>query len=86
VRGFETGVGRQPLAAEQHVDLEGISRTLQCLLAEEGFADQPINGCPPRERSDAALSARDGLSAVQPANVERIVESVVAELARRGLT
>lgn len=87
LRGFETGVGRQPLAAEQHVDLQGISRTLQCLLAEEGFADQPISGCPPRERSDAALSARGGASqSMQPANVERIVESVVAELARRGLT
>ncbi|MBX9787317.1 MAG: dihydrodipicolinate synthase family protein [Pirellulales bacterium] len=90
LRGFETGVGRQPLAAEQHVDLEGISRTLQCLLAEEGFADQPIGGCPPREPSDAALYSRDARSGNSPAaataNIERIVETVVAELARRGLS
>src|SRR3989440_2731774 len=48
LRGFSTGVGRQPLAASQQVDLTVLSDRLQCLLAEEGFTHEPIGGCPPR--------------------------------------
>ena len=75
LRGFETGVGRQPLSPSQRVDLAVVSDTLQCLLAEEGFTDEPIGGCPPR-RADNGQT---------PADVDRIVQSVVAELRRRGL-
>jgi dihydrodipicolinate synthase/N-acetylneuraminate lyase len=73
LRGFSTGWGRQPLAPTQKIDLQGISDTLQCLLAEEGFADQPVGGCPPQH------------AAADPQQVDRIVQSVVAELRRRGL-
>jgi 4-hydroxy-tetrahydrodipicolinate synthase len=73
LRGFRTGEGRQPLAATQQLDLAVLSDALQCLLAEHGFTDQPVGGCP----------ARDAV--VDRNQVSHIVESVVAELKRRGL-
>src|SRR5438105_2618080 len=73
LRGFSTGVGRQPLAASQQVDLTVLSDRLQCLLAEEGFTHEPIGGCPPRT------------SGADPRQVDIIVRTVVAELQRRGL-
>lgn len=79
LRGFETGEGRQPLSPSQRVDLSVVSDTLQCLLAEEGFADEPLGGCPPR---GGGAGSSDSQSA---ADVDRIVQSVVAELRRRGL-
>lgn len=72
LRGFEPGVGRQPLSDGQQVELAVLRDTLQCLLAEEGFTDEPLSGCPPR----AAVDARQ---------VSQIVEGVLAELQRRGV-
>src|SRR6185437_9016449 len=46
LRGFKPGSGRQPMSEEQQIELETVRNTLQCLLAEEGFADQPVGGCP----------------------------------------
>lgn len=74
LRGFRMGRGRQPLSPEQRTDLTTLSRTLQCLLAEHGFTDEPVGGCP-------AGAAQD----VNPAEVTEIVQQVVAELRRRGL-
>lgn len=71
LRGFETGEGRQPLSATQQIDLNLLARTLQCLLAEQGYTDEPIGGCSP-------LTA--GIDAAQ---VGRIVREVLAELERR---
>ena len=77
LRGFEMGAGRQPLSTEQRTDLETLSRTLQCMLAEHGFTDEPVGGCP---RGLAGKTIDD------PQEVNRIVQTVVAELRRRGLT
>eukprot|EP00913_Durusdinium_trenchii_P005690 g5308.t1 len=46
LRGFEMGRGRLPLSTEQRTDLSSLSNTLQCMLAEHGFTDEPIGGCP----------------------------------------
>lgn len=75
LRGFSMGRGRQPLSGEQQTDLKTLSGQLQCLLAEHGFADQPVGGCPA------------GVGAIQTdtAEVSGIVQEVVAELRRRGL-
>ena len=73
LRGFNTGEGRQPMSDEQRADLELLTQSLQCTLAEEGFADQPVAGCPAGEGD------------VQSDTVDEIVRSVVAELRRRGL-
>lgn len=74
LRGFSMGRGRQPLSSEQRTDLETLRSTLQCMLAEHGFADEPIGGCP--------MPAADASTA----DVSAIVQNVVAELQRRGLT
>src|SRR5689334_2072676 len=46
LRGFNMGVGRQPLSPEQQTDLAALSRSLQCMLAEHGFTNEPVGGCP----------------------------------------
>ena len=76
LRGFRMGQGRQPLSPEQQTDLASLSHTLQCMLSEHGFADQPVGGCPGQSIS----------SGHDPAQVNEIVQKVVAELNRRGLT
>jgi 4-hydroxy-tetrahydrodipicolinate synthase len=74
LRGFKMGRGRQPLSPEQKTDLATLSRTLQCLLSEHGFTDQPVGGCPIEEGP-----------VVNPDEVSAIVQNVLAELRRRGL-
>ncbi len=74
LRGFRMGQGRQPLSPEQKTDLATLSRSLQCLLSAHGFTDQPVGGCPPGSGN-----------AVDPKQVGDIVQSVLAELRRRGL-
>jgi 4-hydroxy-tetrahydrodipicolinate synthase len=73
LRGINTGESRQPYSADQHLKMETISRSLACLLAEEGFADEPIGGCP------------IGAQRIDPEQVGRIVQGVLAELKERGL-
>jgi 2-dehydro-3-deoxy-D-pentonate aldolase len=48
-------------------------RTLQCLLAEHGFSDEPVGGCP--VGSDVASTAE----------ISSIVQSMVVELQKRGM-
>jgi 2-dehydro-3-deoxy-D-pentonate aldolase len=74
LRGFNMGVGRQPLSSEQQTDLAALSKTLQCLLSDQGFTDQPVGGCPV---SSAGPADR--------AEIDSIVQNVLAELKRRGL-
>jgi 4-hydroxy-tetrahydrodipicolinate synthase len=73
LRGFEMGRGRQPLSDEQLTDLGRLANTLQCMLSEHGFTDQPVGGCP--------LPGRSGSSA----DLDKIVQGVLAELKRRGM-
>jgi len=73
LRGIDPGSSRQPYSPDQHLKLETLSNSLACLLAEEGFADEPIGGCPV------------GALKVDPEQVGRIVEGVLAELKQRGL-
>jgi len=72
LRGFNMGSGRQPLAVTHELKVDAVSRTLACLLSEEGFADQPVGGCPANRPVD-------------PDQVGRIVQGVLAELKQRGL-
>ena len=73
LRGINTGESRQPYAPEQHLKMETIRNSLACLLAEEGFADEPVGGCP------------TGAAKIDPEQVGRIVQGVLAELKQRGL-
>ena len=74
LRGFNMGQGRQPITSEQKTDIVTLSRTLQCMLSEHGFTNEPIGGC--------ATGVSEDLSA---SDVSQIVQHVVAELNRRKL-
>lgn len=74
LRGFQTGAGRQPMSSEQKLSLEHVRNTLQCLLAEEGFTDQPLSGCPSTPRAN-----------VDRDQVDQVVRTVVDELKRQGV-
>jgi 4-hydroxy-tetrahydrodipicolinate synthase len=71
LRGINTGVGRQPQSDVQQLALNKLSDQLQCLLAAEGFSDEPIAGCPASQPVDHE-------------QVARIVKTVVEELRKRG--
>ncbi len=73
LRGFDTGVGRQPISTEQQADLATLSNTLQCMLASHGYTDEPIGGCRLPGQSP------------ETEEVSLIVQSVLAELKIRGL-
>jgi len=75
LRGFETGVGRQPLAEDQQAELVKLADTLQCLLAEHGFTDEPVCGCSVPANTEGA----------GPEEISAIVMAVVAELKKRGM-
>lgn len=70
LRGFNLGSGRQPLSVGQEVDLARISENLQCLLADHGYTQRPAGGCP-------VLAGKP-----QAIEVDQIVQSVLAELAK----
>lgn len=74
LRGFQMGQGRQPITSEQQTDISTLSRTLQCMLSQHGFTNEPIGGC------------ATGISEELGSNdVSQIVQHVVAELNRRKL-
>ena len=75
LRGFQMGHGRQPLSDEQLDDLSTLTNTLQCMLSEHGYTDQPVGGCPVGDASTHAANP----------DVTKIVSTVVSELKRRGL-
>jgi 4-hydroxy-tetrahydrodipicolinate synthase len=72
LRGIQTGPGRQPQSPVQQQSLVKLRDQLQCLLAAEGFTDEPTGGCSVGESIDAE-------------EVARIVQGVVGELKKRGM-
>lgn len=70
LRGIQTGASRQPKSEAQELALDELSRQLQCLLAAEGYSDEPIGGCATTRNVDAE-------------QVARIVRRVVNELQTR---
>jgi dihydrodipicolinate synthase/N-acetylneuraminate lyase len=72
LRGFQTGIGRQPQSDVQQQELEKLSNELQCLLSAEGFVNEPVCGCPAGESID-------------PEQVGRIAAQVLSELRKQGV-
>jgi dihydrodipicolinate synthase/N-acetylneuraminate lyase len=72
LRGIQTGKGRQPKSEVQEQSLVQLSQQLQCLLAAEGFTQEPVSGCKSSENID-------------PVAIARIVQNVVGELKKRGI-
>jgi dihydrodipicolinate synthase/N-acetylneuraminate lyase len=81
LRGFDLGVGRQPMSDGQRQDLATLRNTLQCLLAAHGFTDQPLSGCDP----GLLRTSSPNSSAAGAGDVAEIVRRVVSELRQRGL-
>ena len=73
LRGFDVGAGRQPLSSTQQIELGVVSRTLQCLLSEEGFTEEPIGGCPAEP------------SKIDRQQIGEVVQNVIDELRSRGV-
>lgn len=71
LRGIHPGSGRQPKSPSQELQLGKLSEQLQCLLAAEGFVNEPVSGC------------RAG-DPINPDQIARIVQGVVGELKKRG--
>jgi len=71
LRGFRMGQSRQPLSESQRIDRAGLSRLLQCLLAEFGFVETPPEGCPPRTGD------------LNQDRIQQITAAVIAELRRQ---
>lgn len=67
LRGFQTGSGRQPKSQVQQEQLEKLTGQLQCILSQEGFADQPVGGC---QQATPMTSSQ----------IERIVQDVLKQL------
>ena len=68
LRGFQTGIGRQPQSMVQQQALQDLSRKLQCLLSEEGFTDEPFGGCevpPAVDQEQVARIVRDVVDRLQ---------------------
>lgn len=77
LRGFQTGKGRQPQSDVQERQLSILADQLQCLLAAEGFTQEPVGGCPVDRKAEPDRSS---------AAIEKIVQEVVGELKRRGMS
>jgi dihydrodipicolinate synthase/N-acetylneuraminate lyase len=73
LRGIAAGEGRQPKSVSQLLQLDELSRQLQCLLASEGFVDEPVGGC--------ALGPHP--TTADADQIARIVRDVVEELKKR---
>lgn len=72
MRGFDFGVGRQPMSGSQRYERTELQRVLQCILSDFGLVDPPAEGCPPwRGKTGAAA-------------IKEIVTEVLDELGRRG--
>ena len=58
LRGIQTGSGRQPQSPSQQLELDSLHDKLQCLLSSQGFAKDPLGGCPVGGQVDAEQVAR----------------------------
>lgn len=73
LRGFNFGLGRQPLSETQAVDRIALQRVLQCIIADFGVIDSPAEGCVPRSGN------------IERDKVQQVTEAVLATLKQRGV-
>jgi hypothetical protein len=66
------GKSRQPMTQPQRVDRGALQRVLQCILADFGYSEPPLEGCAIRT-GDATKD-----------RVAQIVTVVLEELRKRG--
>ncbi|MCX5662060.1 MAG: dihydrodipicolinate synthase family protein [Planctomycetota bacterium] len=71
VRGFRMGRGRQHQSAASQLNIDRITNSIQCLIAEHGLVSQPAGGCPVPGASAGG---------VDEAALKEIVAKVLAKL------
>lgn len=74
LRGFAMGRSRQPLSAAQEIDREKLQRLLRCILADFGYVEAPLEGCPVRT------------SDLEKVKINKIAENVLRELRKQGMS
>lgn len=57
VRGFDMGRGRQHQSARSQLDIDRLTRTIQCLIAEHGLVSEPPGGCEISQVDDQTIQA-----------------------------
>ncbi len=73
LRGLKLGPSRQPLSDVQKIDNATLSQQLQCILADFGYVDQPVSGCPiPKNVVDSE-------------QVTQVTRSVITQLKQQGI-
>ncbi|UCD29954.1 MAG: dihydrodipicolinate synthase family protein [Planctomycetota bacterium] len=73
LRGFNMGMSRQPLSEAQQIDRTALQKVLQCILADFGYVDAPLEGCPPRSGD------------IEQDRVTQITQGVVQKLREKGM-
>jgi len=73
LRGFAMGRGRQPLSPTQQVNRDKLQSLLRCILADSGYVEPPLEGCPTR------------VSDLEPFRVGKIADDVIRELRKQGI-
>ncbi|MGH7215519.1 MAG: dihydrodipicolinate synthase family protein, partial [Tepidisphaeraceae bacterium] len=73
LRGFNFGTGRQPLSENQRLDIDKLSRVLQCILADFGYVEAPSEGCVTRTGN------------MKQDQVNQIARSVMDALKQKGV-
>ena len=58
LRGLQPGVGRQPQSDLQQAEFANMTRDMHCLMAGEGYTDEPVGGCPAGDAIDPAQVKR----------------------------
>ncbi|MBI1374189.1 MAG: dihydrodipicolinate synthase family protein [Phycisphaera sp.] len=72
LRGFNVGPSRQPLSESQQIDRAALSRVMQCIIADFGYAKPPAEGCAPRTGK------------IDADRIQQITQGVLARLKERG--
>lgn len=77
VRGFHMGRGRQHQSAASQLNIERITRTIHCLIAEHGLVNPPAGGCPTPGSAHGSSAA-----GVNEQTIREIVTRVISQLGR----
>jgi 4-hydroxy-tetrahydrodipicolinate synthase len=73
LRGFRLGASRQPRTDTQRIDYAALQSVLRCILADNGYVDAPVEGCPARTGN------------IDQDRIRHIASQVVQELRQRGV-
>lgn len=77
VRGFKMGRGRQHQSAASQLNIERITRSIQCLISEHGLVNPPEGGC-----ALPGTPGTPGTPGIDEGTLREIVSRVMAQLVK----